>query len=267
MISIHRKAIGENIANKVAYGWESYKCFDINKLAQVITKYPWSPIVWQGGRRKKSNFIAAYWFVLDFDETMSLEEAMNIFCDCQHIIGITKNHRKPKNGIVADRFRVVIPFDRVVTDIGLFEGNMNAFVKRYDSDPACKAGAQFYYPCTDIISIEPDGYNQELLDIQSNSSVSRVSDGQLKKIYQNKPIPNYIRRAIKYGFVSGERNASWFRICAELSRYGYDKEFCRRIISERQRDRHDFTDSEINRIIDQAFKYKNIVKEQEAKHS
>jgi len=51
---------------------------------------------------------------LDIDDGMSIDEALELLNPYTYILYTTRNHRKEKNGLVADRFRVIIPLKREI---------------------------------------------------------------------------------------------------------------------------------------------------------
>ena len=63
------------------------------------------------GKRKKENYIGnqnTIW--LDFDDIKSMEGIKALFEDYSYIAYTSKNHQKEKNGVVGDRFRLILFF-------------------------------------------------------------------------------------------------------------------------------------------------------------
>ena len=71
----------------------------------------YSSIQWIDGYRKTDNY-KSYEDVLiyDFDDGMTIDEAVSRFKNYNAVIMPTKSHQIDKKGLVCDRFRVVIPF-------------------------------------------------------------------------------------------------------------------------------------------------------------
>jgi hypothetical protein len=127
-------------------------------LERAITKHCWSPILLRGGNRLEKNFLGSYICALDFDAPYTpLACAIEEFKDFSHIIATTKSHQKPKNGVVCDRYRVVLWWERLITDLAEYKYNLAKQIDNYYSDKACSDGARFFFPCVDIISSNGNG--------------------------------------------------------------------------------------------------------------
>jgi len=62
------------------------------------------------GYRKADNFIPGENMIaFDIDDSLTLEEAKDRISQYQYIIYTTRNHRKEKNGLTCDRFRIIMP--------------------------------------------------------------------------------------------------------------------------------------------------------------
>lgn len=194
--------------NEFAYGknsppWRYHDKDSLTDLSKCMTWRPWSPIKWKDGRRCKDNFLVAYYMGLDFDEGLSLMEAKDIFQDSIHIIGTTKSHQKEKGGVVADRFRVVLRFDEPIYDADLFKYQIERAVKLYGCDNAAKDAGRPFWPCKEIISINPDGYTQEIHEKpQPNPIWERVNRINREK----KKLPNYCWQTFNLSWPMGKRN-------------------------------------------------------------
>jgi hypothetical protein len=90
---------------------------------------------------------------LDFDDTLTLDDAIGIFKDYLCIIATTENHRKRKNGVLADRFRVVIPWARCIDTRADYVHNMTLAIKEYEADQACKDAGRLFKPSREIAFI------------------------------------------------------------------------------------------------------------------
>ncbi|WP_158586518.1 hypothetical protein [Leptospira stimsonii] len=97
------------------------------------------------GHRKNTNFESANLIMLDIDNGPSIDEAKETFKNQAIAILPTKSHQKPKNGVVADRFRVICPLP-ISANSTLHEVLLNACVKVYNHDVKCTDKARAY--CT-----------------------------------------------------------------------------------------------------------------------
>ena len=80
------------------------------------------------GKRKKDNVLQNInCIALDIDEGGSLEDTIEYLKPYTYLIYTTKSHNKDKGGVIADRFRVIIPFKYVVTI------DSDRFIELYDN--------------------------------------------------------------------------------------------------------------------------------------
>lgn len=208
MISYHPTA---KTAMAATSGWRT--AFSVGP---VITQYIWSGMVWREGRRNSENFWFSDWCVLDFDSgEMSLAEAVKNFCDCIHVIGTTKSHQLEKGGIISDRFRVAIPWEKRISDINVLKFNLEEMTRRYPIDPACKDGARLFYPCKSVVSSSVTGYRKEVKAPPQNF-------GQPTPVAQRPAgrCPRYIQAWLDRPVAEGIRSM-YFKIGAHLHKQGY----------------------------------------------
>lgn len=127
---------------------------DIQNISKkIITKYPYSLGIFKDNVRNKENFLRADLIGLDFDEGMTLDEAKGLFAKYKHIIAPTKSHQKEKNGIVADRFRVILFLSEPITDNETFESTWHWIASFYPSaDRACKDASRYFEPSISVYS-------------------------------------------------------------------------------------------------------------------
>ena len=91
--------------------------------------------------RKSENYIpgSINTIALDFDDGVTIEEFKEMAKNYYFVIGTTKSHRKLKNGVIADRFRVLLPlstaFNLSAWEYGIMMDEVNRF---FGSDPACR---------------------------------------------------------------------------------------------------------------------------------
>lgn len=124
----------------------------------IIMESMWAPGVFEGNVRANARLESIQLLVLDIDEGCSLQGGLEYFKDYKHVIGTSKSHGVEKNGIVADRFRVILFLDKPATSDAEFkEYWFAAFAKWPFIDKACKDSARFFYPCKEIISVNEDG--------------------------------------------------------------------------------------------------------------
>lgn len=183
---------------------------NVGLLKLVILKKVWSPIVWKLGERSIANFDFSDYCGLDFDDTLSVDDAIGIFKDYRAVIATTENHRLPKKGEVADRFRVIIPWERRISCQKEYTYNMAALIKEYGADPACKDGGRLFKPSREIVFAN----DSELLPVESY--VPRTAQ---QTVYQG--TPGWLLDMVARGS-DGEpgRNYAGFKIAAAAMKCG-----------------------------------------------
>jgi len=199
-----------------AGGWAPMKM----GIKEAILRFVWSPIVWKDGYRKSDNFSHADYCVLDFDDGLRLTDAIErTFCDMNFLIGTTKSHGIEKQGLIADRYRVIIPFTRRITDLNEFCSTMRHYVKFFDSDNTCIDAARFYFPCKTIASVQ-------ILDAEG--CLEPIECGNVQKVefkYYGKKLPKWIDELLKSDnpielSLNGSINSIIFRVAAGLATCG-----------------------------------------------
>lgn len=85
--------------------------------------------------------------ILDFDDGLTIAEAMVAFEEYFGLIATTRNHMKAKHGNVSERFRVILPTSKPITlDPEQFKMMMTEVMRRYpQADPACKNIDRMYF--------------------------------------------------------------------------------------------------------------------------
>ncbi len=130
----------------------------IEKLADVIQMTSYSLGIFKNNHRSKANFIQAEAIGLDFDGGYSLEEAKRDFKPFTHIIAPTRSHQKEKNGVITDRFRVILFLDSPITDCDTFEATWHWCKELWPTtDPQCKDASRFWFPSSEVVSLNLGG--------------------------------------------------------------------------------------------------------------
>lgn len=131
---------------------------DVYGLASIITSESWAPGRFNNLRRNIPNFTICQLLVLDVDEGCSIETAKDLFKEYKHIIATSRSHGTEKNGVVCDRFRVVLFLDSTITNDRDFKATWATAFRRWPFiDQACKDSSRFFYPSPEIVSINEAG--------------------------------------------------------------------------------------------------------------
>lgn len=221
----------------------------------IIKNWCWTPVILKEGKRLNSNFEYAGWGALDFDNgEYTLDEAMKDWCDTVSIIGTTKSHGERKNGIIADRFRIVFLWDRIITHSNDYRFNLKKLINKYGADPACSDPARFFYPCKDIIQITTDGFKQPVETTNKSKFTQEEIDEKYEAYKAQGIIPDWIKGLLRYGGPIGERNKSCFRLGLYLTKLGYEENEIIAMIKASQIDKRNFSEEELRRAVSNGVK-------------
>jgi hypothetical protein len=212
---------------------EDLKHFDpvevtFEKLSEIIVAQNYSLSLFRDGVRRKANFLETNFIGLDFDGGYSLDQAKQDFSEYWHIIAPTKSHGTEKNGVIADRFRVILLLDSPITDCETFETTWFELFKLYPhADKACKDASRFFYPSKEILAVKRKGKKvvpkspvvETELDKALNVSPSSDLKGKLS---------NATTRFMFEGAPKGSRHDALFKAAVDYKEQGYsEQEFVR----------------------------------------
>lgn len=219
MLSFHPDVFEDDKPQKYNKGFEVNESNDLDKIAETIKKYVYGAPIWKDGHRKKSNFLVAYWAVLDSDEGKTIEEWRDQLCDMQHIIGTTKSHMKPKGSQPpCHRLRILIPFEQPIESRFVFESVMDNLIYENGCDKACKDAARMYFPCSEIVAINKNGFRQSI-DIDVKELEPRQA------VYKSLGhVPMWTQRALREPFPTGLKNQYCYQVAKDLYREAYTED-------------------------------------------
>ncbi len=120
-------------------------------LHKVVSKESlcYSAHCFTDGYRKKDNTIVGFdLIILDIDSGTPLDIAKLVLEDYTYLIATTKSHQKDKNGVVEDRYRVILPMkNRLELDTDQYNRFMKSLMDDLpiETDSACSDSSRFYY--------------------------------------------------------------------------------------------------------------------------
>lgn len=204
-------------------GFKALPDIETSRIATGVSRHVWTPAQFREGRRRKDHFICAQWLGLDFDSgEMSLDEAINAFCDVVHIIGTTESHQRPKAELPAcDRFRVLLKLARPLTDRTLYEHQLKVLARRYPLDEACLEAARFYFACREIASVNDDGELWDVVEMTEKDRKKTPEARQARRVSGAVIAPWVISLLRGGNWPAGQKNTLCYRIGAELGAHGY----------------------------------------------
>lgn len=216
LLSLHPRPPAFDRPNAYATDYRMHYAANIDAITPIILNRVWSPIVWRDGQRRRENFRAARLAVIDVDAGLTLDEA-RAMCDGRaHIIATTKSHQKDKGGVICDRFRVVLFFDRTIKDLREYEYNVSMIQRRFRAD-VTKDGARFYWPSKLVVSAGAGVSTQVVLpppDPPKRPLVVMPGD-------RKESLSRNAERAMVSVITNGQRHIKAIAIVLELSEKGW----------------------------------------------
>lgn len=251
MISYHCRKLDGTIGDQsdYVYGWRCVDVIERERLEKCITTYVWSPIKWKRDVRNQGNFAAAKLIGLDFDKDVSIDEIKGKVAGLWHIIGTTKNHRLEKNGLLCDRFRLILRASVEIDNLGYYRSVVDTFIDDFGADKACRDGARFFYPCTKIFS-SSDGECVSVVEAlkKNRPKTTRIAPKNYTPS-EERTISTWIVLCLENGIPPGDRNNTVFRIVGNLLSRGFAKNEIEFMILDSAIPSFDFDKKEISAII------------------
>lgn len=173
------------------------------------------------GYRKKDNFISGQNLIaFDIDEGITLEEAKDLLEQYQYIIYTTKSHQKEKNGIIVDRFRILLPtktkfYVNIEQHKKLYENLSKALgLSTYDIATRNATRLWFTNSKAQIITNK----DSDLLDVrcclpdtEKEEKIKYISKEEIDEVSKDKRIQGMIRYTLQNAII-GNRNTSIYKL-------------------------------------------------------
>ncbi|NTW99067.1 MAG: hypothetical protein HGB35_03905 [Geobacteraceae bacterium] len=158
--------------------------------------------------------------ILDFDDRYSIGEAMVDFAEYVGLIATTRNHLREKHGVVAERFRVILPTDKpIMLEREAFKLMMAEVMARFvHADPACKNIDRMYYgfPEAEIFYLNGarlfawEGFYQAAIVRQSERNLQQK--GRVRRPDSEASCQKSYMTFFQKWFVPGNRNNALFQL-------------------------------------------------------
>lgn len=233
MFSLHHSVV----AGYPNAGFDAYARYDLGGVSDFVTSRVYSPCVWAGGKRGEVYFRAACFCVLDFDETLTKQEAVEQLRGLAFLLAPTKSDGVAKGTKPArDRFRVVVPFASTIYNRDVFAWNMKLAIRKFNADPLPYDAGRIWQPSTRIETVQLRG---DVLDISTDIPVEETQSYKQTKIkdyVQSRAAvhayPKRVSRFLDGEYQEGEWNNELFFTAAFLFQAGWTVERLRKIVYE-----------------------------------
>jgi hypothetical protein len=161
-------------ANKLVWGEGEW-----NKLHEITKRYEYSATKFKNGDRKNKSAKGVSLIILDFDEIITLKQGIEHFSSYKSLIVTTKSHQIEKNGVVADRFRVILFLALSIIDMNYYSKLMRVLTRYYKSDIACSDSARYYSPSKNQLVYYSD--SKKIFDITRFNAMINSSEEKVQK--------------------------------------------------------------------------------------
>lgn len=138
------------------YGYKTKQCETlVDVVSTVKSNYRcYSAGVFTDGKAKDDNWQQGKQtlLILDIDDGLSLDRAKDIFSEYKAVIITSKSHGKDKNGLVCDRYRVIIQLSKPIDCTKEEYKDTMSFIMCYKYtfiDKQCKDPSRIYFGYTD----------------------------------------------------------------------------------------------------------------------
>ena len=199
----------------------------LDRIAIMVrTAGQYAPVPFRNGYRDAQHSLpGAELIILDYDSGYTLGEATARFEPYLGLIATTKNHLKPKNGITAERFRVILPTKTPIT-LGTdhYRTMMKEIIHHHGSDIQCSNISRVYWgnPQAQIIQLNGhqlfdwEPYYNAVKERQQKEQNRQPSDAQKTTTQLDKAIQTYMQN----NYTPGNRNGTLYRIARWLQDEG-----------------------------------------------
>lgn len=206
----------------------NFRPIEFNKFEEIIpyiTKENWSPSVYENNHRNLKFFKETEIIGLDIDnsnpnDNYTIEDAVIKFKDYKHIIMPSPSHRKPKDGVVKDRFRILIFTDGAIKLSDDFKATWFKLKEFYPAiDDSCKDASRFFYASPSVYSTNETG------KLWPVTTYVKPEVEEIDLILGNRKEKGRLAKAtlefLLTGGVKGKRNDSLFKAAKDMQEQGY----------------------------------------------
>lgn len=244
--------------NVKAVNYLPVKCDTFKDISRYALASMWSPILFKDNYRKKINFISSEWCALDIDDGVTFVECCDILqrYKIKSVVLSTENHQKLKNGKICDRMRVIMRWDRVITDVNVYEFNYRNWNNLFKGDKSTVEGSRQFKASGKILAV----FDGNLLAV--NSVVKKVDFNKWKEFekldYREKKIlPPMVKDFVECGILPGSgRQDSFFKAACSLRSIGMAENEARQILRQAPINTNNFDfEKEFNHAVSSAYRY------------
>lgn len=196
------------------------------ELWNIISVHTYSPIIYKHDYRMGDNFLYSDLCVLDVDNDKgiyTLEDCKRDFGDCTILVGSTRSHMIDKHGVIAPRFRILIPWETRIRCPYTYKASIEYAQGLCEgADKSTKDLARMFYPCKELLFASGPGEKMPVVNLKPEAIKAQIQHDNTKSVASaNAPIPQHIKDFLKLGKVfGGSRNTSIYTTARTLLEKG-----------------------------------------------
>ena len=213
-------------------GFKAYR-LPLDRVADLVRSAgQYSAVQFEGGYRCAKNAIqGSELIILDYDDGVTLCDAVDIFCQYIGIVATTRSHQKEKHGVTCDRFRVILPTLRPVKlEAVEFSKMMKEVILHYATDRACSNMSRMYYgnPAAEVSFLD----SSKLFDWEPFYQAARDKEQERQRQRERykqqdaaeldaAELDKYVNNVMRKNYKPGARNNVLFWVARQLREAGY----------------------------------------------
>lgn len=211
----------QDYGRRFVRGYETRRV-NLHELAEIVTKQVICCGILDNGYKSKTSFQRSFIGAIDVDEggEYSLDQAMKEFCDTICIIGTSRNHQVEKNGVVCDRYRIFVVWEKPCVSIDAHANSLIPLQLDYNSDASANSGVQLFYPLKEIVAVNDSGYLQPIQAMPSDASGFQTkTDIEMHRAMSNGMRKGWVKRFLNEGKIPAfhkSRNWCVWEVCLLL---------------------------------------------------
>lgn len=234
----------------------------LQKLPELAKKHQYSNLIWKDGQRHSDNFSHGSSLVIfDIDSETTLQEALEGL-ESKKLSAVaitTPNHKKEKNGVVTDRFRIILPLEyKFVGDIDKWKRSLEGLSEALGLkvDKSAFDGARHYRASPVDAQVHILEGSKINLDMYEKKPPEKKSRGKTdSSILSKKPNYKSYETFLTKECVEGNRNNAFSRVAKWMRDEGISRDDCEDFLeSYNNKLAKTLPDSEMRLIIKSTFK-------------
>ena len=207
---------------------------DVKSLAEMgklLCEKSFSAGVFKDNRRTIENFIAASCIGLDVDNdgkredtpSMSIDDAVNLFKDHKHLILTSRSHRKEKHGKIEDRYRVILFFDKPITEAQDFYATWFALKDFFPPcDNQCKDPSRQFFAHSSVYSVNRHG--KLITHVKHVNEPIKQKEARPTQPGERGELSRETLKVLQFGVEEGSRNATVYKVAKDFQQNLYELE-------------------------------------------